>query len=129
MCLSSPPLPQTASKSEGLKPAIALLRQGNTHGAQLLLQTKIQPLFTSANGRLQDVIEYHKHAMQVQAKAQEIKLLNEKIAIMTEEMAQLHVQVKQSKEQLTNNKNQFILAGEHKKSEIQAELQKINEYL
>jgi hypothetical protein len=66
---------------------------------------------------------------QMQAMGQEKQALIEKINTIDRDMAQLVQQISQSKDQLTNNKNQFILAGERKKSEIETELTKINQYL
>lgn len=66
---------------------------------------------------------------QIQAKSQEIQSLSNKINILRQEITQLTAQVSQSKTQLNTNKEQFIAAGQLKKSEIETELQKINQYL
>jgi uncharacterized protein YoxC len=66
---------------------------------------------------------------QLQVKAQEIQELTSKINAIHQEITQLSEQVAQSKQQLNNNKTQFITAGQRKKSELEAELNKINQYL
>jgi uncharacterized protein (DUF3084 family) len=66
---------------------------------------------------------------QIQNKTLELEALNKKIKDISSEVSQLTQHITQSKTQLTSNKNQFILAGEHKKSELETELQKINQYL
>lgn len=61
-------------------------------------------------------------------KAEELQALNEKITALNKQMKQMSQEIIQSKDKLTSNKNSFILAGENKKKEIEAELQKIGEY-
>jgi hypothetical protein len=64
----------------------------------------------------------------LQQKATELKQLNEKIAVLTQEIQQVSQEITGSKEKLTTNKEAFLQAGENKKHEIQAELQKIEQY-
>jgi small-conductance mechanosensitive channel len=64
----------------------------------------------------------------LQQKAQELQALNEKIASLNQETKQMTGEIIQSKDKLHSNKNSFLTAGENKKKEIEAELQKINRY-
>lgn len=64
----------------------------------------------------------------LQKKAEELHALNEKIAALNKEMKQMSQEIIQSKDKLNSNKNSFLLAGENKKTELKAELQKINQY-
>nr|MBA2561366.1 hypothetical protein [Chitinophagaceae bacterium] len=66
--------------------------------------------------------------MLLQKKAEELQALNGKIAALNKEIKQTSQEIIQSKDNLNSNKNSFILAGENKKTEIKAELQKINQY-
>ena len=63
-----------------------------------------------------------------QNKSEELQALNEKIAAINKEMKQMSQEIIQNKDKLNSNKNSFILAGENKKTEIKAELQKIAQY-
>lgn len=64
----------------------------------------------------------------LQKKAEELKALTEKIATLDQEMKKMSQEIVQSKDKLVSNKNSFVLAGEGKKKEIEAELQKIAQY-
>ncbi len=64
----------------------------------------------------------------LEKKAQELKALNDKTASLNNEIKQMSQEIIQSKDKLNSNKNSFILAGESKKTEIKAELQKIDQY-
>lgn len=64
----------------------------------------------------------------LEAKTLELKALTDKIATLNNEIQQADKEIAQSRDQLTNNKNAFMLAGEQKKKEIENELSKINQY-
>lgn len=64
----------------------------------------------------------------LQKKAAELQELNKRIAVLNQEISQMSQDIVQSKEKLNSNKQSFTLAGEHKKKEIQNELQKIDQY-
>ncbi len=64
----------------------------------------------------------------LQQKTKELQALNEKIAALNQEIKQMSQQIIQSKDKLNSNKNLFIQAGENKKKEIKAELEKIDQY-
>lgn len=64
----------------------------------------------------------------LQNKAGELQELNKRIAVLNQEISQMSQDIVQSKEKLNSNKQSFTLAGEHKKKEIQHELQKIDQY-
>jgi hypothetical protein len=64
----------------------------------------------------------------LQKKKEEAQALTEKIATLNEDVKRMSVEVAQSKDGLNRNKDSFILAGEHKKQEIQTELEKIDQY-
>lgn len=64
----------------------------------------------------------------LQKKAAELQELNKRIAVLNQEISQMSQEIVQSREKLNSNKQSFTLAGEHKKKEIQNELQKIDQY-
>lgn len=64
----------------------------------------------------------------LQKKAGELQELNKRIVVLNQEISQMSQDITQSKEKLNSNKQSFTLAGEHKKKEIQNELQKIDQY-
>lgn len=64
----------------------------------------------------------------LQKKAEEIQALNEKIAALKTDMKNLSNEVTVSKQKLDANKSSFLAAGESKQTEIQQELQKIEQY-
>lgn len=64
----------------------------------------------------------------LQKKAAELQELNKRIAVLNQEISQMSQEIVQSREKLNSNKQSFTLAGEHKKKEIQNELQKIDLY-
>jgi chromosome segregation ATPase len=61
-------------------------------------------------------------------KTEELRLLNEKITALNNDMKKLSQEINESRGKLTSNKDAFISAGESKKAELKAELQKINQY-
>ncbi len=61
-------------------------------------------------------------------KGEELQALNEKIAALNKETKQMSEEIIKSKDKLNSNKNSFILAGENKKTELKAELKKIDQY-
>lgn len=73
-------------------------------------------------------IDVEQMEQKLQEKAAELKTLNEKIATLNQEIRQISDNVAQSKDRLNSNKTAFIKAGEDKKKELQAELDKINQY-
>jgi uncharacterized small protein (DUF1192 family) len=76
--------------------------------------------------------QYKKDVEQVEQvleqKNLELKTLNERIATLTQEIKQISATVAENKNRMNTNKSAFILAGENKKKELQAELEKINQY-
>lgn len=64
----------------------------------------------------------------LQQKATDVQALNEKIATLKNEMKQLSDDITVSKQKLDANKSSFLAAGEIKQTEIQQELQKIDQY-
>ncbi len=64
----------------------------------------------------------------LQKKSQELQAINDKIALLNKDITQMSQEITQSKEKLNVNKNSFVEAGEIKKKEIEAELQKIAHY-
>jgi len=73
-------------------------------------------------------IDVEQMEQKLQEKIVELKTLNEKIATLNQEIKQISDSVAQNKDRLNSNKNAFIKAGEDKKKELQAELEKINQY-
>ena len=61
-------------------------------------------------------------------KTRELQALNDKINTLKTEIQQVDKGIAESREQLNNNKNAFVIAGENKKKEIEEELAKINQY-
>ena len=64
----------------------------------------------------------------LQKKAEEVQALNQKIAALKADIKQISDDITASKQKLDVNKASFLAAGEMKQSEIQEELQKINQY-
>ena len=64
----------------------------------------------------------------LQKKAEEVQALNEKIAALKIDMKQISAEINLSKQKLDANKSSFLAAGEIKQTEIQEELQKIQQY-
>lgn len=64
----------------------------------------------------------------LQKKAEEVQALNEKIAALKTDMKQISGEIDLSKQKLDANKSSFLAAGETKQTEIQDELQKIQQY-
>lgn len=64
----------------------------------------------------------------LQKKAEEVQALNEKIAVLKADMKQISGEIAASKQALDANKASFLTAGEIKQTEIQQELQKIEQY-
>ncbi|MEJ7768949.1 MAG: hypothetical protein WKF89_14125 [Chitinophagaceae bacterium] len=71
-------------------------------------------------------VEQMEQAMQ--QKVLELKSLNDRIALLSEEITKTNEMVAKSKDRLNANKSAFMIAGENKKKELQAELEKINQY-
>ena len=63
--------------------------------------------------------------LQVQKKAEELQALTQKINALKSDINQLTQEINLAKEKLNTTRNSFLLAGEIKQKEIQAELQKI----
>lgn len=64
----------------------------------------------------------------LQKKAEEVQALNEKINALKADMKQISNEIDVSKQKLDANKSSFLAAGEIKQTEIQQELQKIEQY-
>jgi len=64
----------------------------------------------------------------LQKKAEEVQALNQKIAALKADMKKISDEITASKQQLNANKASFLAAGETKQTEIQQELQKIEQY-
>lgn len=64
----------------------------------------------------------------LQKKAEEVQALNEKIALIKADIKQISGEIDLSKQKLGANKSSFLAAGETKQTEIQSELQKIEQY-
>lgn len=64
----------------------------------------------------------------LQKKAEEVQALNQKIAALKADMKKISDEITASKQQLNANKASFLAAGEIKQTEIQQELQKIEQY-
>lgn len=64
----------------------------------------------------------------IQKKEEEMKALTAKLAALNTEIKQITGEIVQTKHKLDQTKNSFLLAGENKQKEIQAELQKIAQY-
>ncbi|MEJ7767042.1 MAG: hypothetical protein WKF89_04475 [Chitinophagaceae bacterium] len=64
----------------------------------------------------------------IQKKAEELQSLSEKINALKKDIALLSQQMKETKDKLDVTKNSFLLAGENMQSEIQNELNKIQQY-
>ena len=65
---------------------------------------------------------------QVQKKAEELQALAQRMGALKAEINQLTRNIDLTKEKLNTTKNSFLLAGEQKQKEIEAELQKIARY-
>jgi hypothetical protein len=65
---------------------------------------------------------------QIQKKAEELQALTQRINALKAEINQLTQDISLTKDKLNTTKNSFLLAGENKQKEIQAELQKIAQY-
>ncbi len=76
--------------------------------------------------------QYQKEVKQkenlIQTKANELQQLTQKINALKGEINQLSQDIDITKQKLDTNKNSFLLAGEKKQQEIQAELDKIVQY-
>jgi hypothetical protein len=76
--------------------------------------------------------QYQKEVKQreqlIQKKAEELQALSEKINALKKEISQLSQEMTDTKDKLNLTKNSFLLAGEHKQNEIQAEMEKIEKY-
>ena len=66
--------------------------------------------------------------LEIQKKAEELHALTQKINELKRDINQMTQEINLTKDKLTTIKNSFLLAGEKKQKEIQAELQKINQY-
>lgn len=64
----------------------------------------------------------------LQKKAEEVQALNQKIAAIKAEMKLVSDEITASKQKLDANKASFLAAGEMKQTEIQQELQKIDQF-
>jgi outer membrane murein-binding lipoprotein Lpp len=64
----------------------------------------------------------------LQKKAEEVQALNQKIAALKADMKIISDEITASKQKLDANKASFLAAGEMKQTEIQQELQKIEQY-
>jgi hypothetical protein len=73
-------------------------------------------------------IEVEQKEALLQQKAQELQLLNDKITTLNQEVKDISSTLTESKEKLNTNKEAFIRAGEQKKKELLAELQKIDQH-
>jgi len=73
-------------------------------------------------------IEVEQKEAVLQQKAQELQTLNDKINTLNKEVKDISVTLTESKEKLNTNKEAFIMAGEQKKKELLAELQKIDQH-
>lgn len=76
--------------------------------------------------------QYQKEVKQreqlIQKKAEELQALSQKINALKKEISQLSQEMVETKDKLNLTKNSFLLAGENKQTEIQTELQKIEQY-
>ncbi len=72
--------------------------------------------------------EVEQNEMLLQKKAAELQELNERITTLSQEIKKVSQEITHSKDQLNSNKEAFIRAGENKMKEIEAELQKIEQY-
>ncbi len=72
--------------------------------------------------------EVEQNELLLQKKAGELQELNERITALSQEIKKVSQEITTNKEQLNANKEAFIRAGENKMKEIQAELQKIDQY-
>ncbi len=72
--------------------------------------------------------EVEQNELLLQKKAGELQELNERITALSQEIKKVSQEITNNKEQLNANKEAFIRAGENKMKEIQAELQKIDQY-
>jgi hypothetical protein len=83
--------------------------------------------FQSAHAQLYKK-ELGQHETSIQKKAEELQALTQKANQLKKEINQLTQEVTLKKEKLNTTKNSFLLAGEKKQNEIQAELKKIAQY-
>lgn len=65
---------------------------------------------------------------QIQKKAEELQALTQRINTLKGEINQLTLDINVTMDKLNTMRNSFLLAGEKKQQEIQAELQKIAQY-
>lgn len=76
--------------------------------------------------------QYQKQVRQkeqlIQKKAEELQTLTQRINTLKGEINQLTQDINLTKDKLDTTRNSFLLAGENKQNEIQAELQKILQY-
>jgi hypothetical protein len=72
--------------------------------------------------------EVEQNELLLQKKAGELQELNERITTLSQEVKKVSQEITHNKELLNLNKEAFIRAGENKKKEIEAELQKIDQY-
>jgi archaellum component FlaC len=76
--------------------------------------------------------QYQKEVRQkellIQKKAEELQALTKKINDLKSEINVISGEINATKDKLNRTKNSFLLAGENKQNEIQAELQKIAQY-
>ena len=77
-------------------------------------------------------MQYQKEVQQkellIQKKAEELQALTQKINALKTEINQITNDINITKDKLNTTKNSFLLAGENKQTEIQTELEKINQY-
>jgi hypothetical protein len=66
--------------------------------------------------------------LQIQKKAEELQALTQRINALKAEINQLTHEISTTKDSLNTVKNSYLLAGENKQKEIQAELAKIAQY-
>lgn len=64
----------------------------------------------------------------IQKKAEELQALTQRLTVLKSEINGLTQDIKLAKDKLDTIKNSFLLAGENKQQEIQAELEKIAHY-
>jgi len=66
--------------------------------------------------------------LQIQKKTEELQAVNQRINALKSEINQLSQDISVTKDKLNLTKNSFLLAGEKKQAEIQAELEKIAQF-
>jgi hypothetical protein len=83
--------------------------------------------FLGAHG-LQYQKEVRPKEQLIQKKVEELQALTQRINALKGEINQLTQDIHLTKDQLDTSRNSFLLAGENKQQEIQAELKKIDQY-